>query len=53
MTEDKMVSTRIDITLDTVVLKRLDELTKHLGMSRSAIIAMMINELYHKTNKVK
>jgi len=48
-----MVSQRIDITLDTKILKRLDELVSEYGSSsnRSAMIAKLITEAHSK--KVK
>jgi metal-responsive CopG/Arc/MetJ family transcriptional regulator len=50
MTENKMVSTRIDITLDTKILKELDALVAEYGSSsnRSAMIAGLIHEKHSK-----
>jgi len=50
MTENKMVSTRIDITLDTKILKELDALVSEYGSSsnRSAMIAALIHERHSK-----
>jgi len=46
-----MVSKRIDITLDAVVLKRLDFIKTDSGMSRSGVIAMLVNEKYQRNHK--
>lgn len=48
MTENDMVSKRIDITLDTKVLKMLDDIRKDFGDTRSGMIAHMITEFYYK-----
>jgi len=51
MHEHKMVSKRIDITLDGIVIQRLIHLAKIYGTSKSGIIAQLINEKYMKNNK--
>jgi metal-responsive CopG/Arc/MetJ family transcriptional regulator len=48
MTGNKMVSKRIDITLDTKVLKRLEELKQYSGLNKSAIISMLITDMWKR-----
>jgi|WetSurSiteA1Bulk_404760.scaffolds.fasta_scaffold08882_8 metal-responsive CopG/Arc/MetJ family transcriptional regulator len=50
MTDNKMTSTRIDITLDTKVLEKLDSLIEEYGTNgnRSGMIASLIVNAYNK-----